>query len=93
MKEQILDFISRRFSQNCHWLDGNCYYFAVILKNRFPSGTIYYDVVCGHFIFGINGRFYDWSGEIKPQGKFVEWDKLGEYDELVKNRVVKGCIE
>lgn len=92
MKEQILDFISRRFSQNCHWLDGNCYYFAVILKNRFPSGTIYYDVVYGHFVFDINGRFYDWSGEIKPQGKLVEWDKLGEYDELVKQRVIKECI-
>lgn len=93
MKEQIFDFITRRFSQNCHWLDGNCYYFAVILKNRFPSGTIYYDVIYSHFVFGLNGCFYDWSGEIEPQGKLVEWDKFGEYDELVKQRVIKACIE
>ena len=36
-EEQILAFIKRRFSQDCNWIDGNCYYFATILKTRFPE--------------------------------------------------------
>ncbi len=47
----IIKFIKRRFPNDSNWLNGNCFYFAVILKNRFPKGVIFYDVVIDHFVF------------------------------------------
>lgn len=37
---KIEEFINRRFPNDCNWLSGNCYYFAIILKDRFPEGNI-----------------------------------------------------
>ena len=62
MREKVLEFIYRRFPEDCHWTDGNCYYFAVILKARFPNGEISYDVVDGHFVFQLEDLFFDWNG-------------------------------
>ena len=36
----------------------NCYYFAMILKDRF-NGEIYYDVINGHFLTLIKYKLYD----------------------------------
>jgi len=33
-------------------------YFAIILKDRFPDGEIYYDVWNGHFIFKLEDIYY-----------------------------------
>lgn len=92
IKQEIIEFIYRRFKIDCNWLDGNCYYFAVILKDRFPSGLIYYDVISGHFVFKYENSYYDWTGEISPSKVVVEWNKFDEYDSLCKKRVVDGCI-
>ena len=95
MKEltgEIQSFILKRFPSNCHWLDGNCYYFAVILKARFPDGGIYYDVIDGHFVFKYKEKFYDWQGEticVSP----ILWDSFEDYDSLQKERIIRDCIE
>ena len=57
MREQVLEFIYRRFPDDCHWTDGNCYYFACILKARFEEGEIWYDAVDGHFVFKLEDLF------------------------------------
>ena len=62
--DMVLEFIHRRFPVDCHWLDGNCYYFALILLDRFPIGKILYDVIDGHFVCEIDGVKYDWSGVV-----------------------------
>ena len=62
MREQVLEFIYRRFPDDCHWTDGNCYYFACILKARFEEGEIWYDAVDGHFVFKLEDLFFDWNG-------------------------------
>lgn len=92
-KDSVLGFIRGRFPTDCHWLDGNCYYFALILADRFPKGKIVYDVIDGHFACEIGGLMYDWSGVVKESGlhKWVEWDKFIEYDSLQFERVVKDC--
>lgn len=90
--DEILEFINRRFPKDSNWLNGNCYYFAQILKTRFPDGTIFYDVINGHFIFRYELKFYDWSGEIQQNGFFVEWDNFDEYDTLQKQRIIRDCI-
>ena len=94
-QDNVLNFIHRRFKNDCNWLDGNCYYFAVILKNRFPDGVIYYDVILGHFIFKYQERFYDWNGIVDYNDfldGLIEWDKFDEYDSLQKQIIVRDCI-
>lgn len=92
-KDSVLGFIRGRFPIDCHWLDGNCYYFALILADRFNNGKIVYDVIDGHFACEIGGVKYDWSGVVKRSGlhKWVEWDKFIKYDNLQFERVVKDC--
>ena len=91
-ENEVLEFIQRRFKDNCNWIDGNCYYFAVILKDRFPEGKLYYDVTYGHFVFQYKLDFYDWTGIVNKYGSLIEWDKFDEFDTAQKERVVQGCI-
>ena len=93
MEEIILDFIRRRFSIDCNWLSGNCYYFAIILKTRFPDGIIYYDLVQGHFIFKYEEKFYDWSGKIQPIiNDLVDWESYWKTDYKHFSRIVRDVI-
>lgn len=92
MNDEILDFIQKRFKDDCNWVTGNCYYFAIILKDRFPKGKIFYDVIYGHFIFQYQDKYYDWYGIVNPVGFLVEWDKFDEYDSLLKQIVIRDCI-
>ena len=89
---EIQEFIQRRFQSDCDWISGNCYYFSLILKDRFPDGIIYYDVIDGHFVFKYHESYYDWSGEIHPEGCLVEWDKFDEYDSSQKQVIIRDCI-
>ena len=93
MEDKILDFIHRRFPSDCKWLEGNCYYFAQILKTRFPDGEIYYDVIWGHFLFKMNEKYYDWSGISTMVKKPIRWATFEqEYDKAQYKQIVKGCI-
>ena len=89
---EIENFIKRRFPVDCKWLSGNCYYFSLILKDRFKSGKVLYDVINGHFIFLYDGKYYDWSGCIEPDGYLVEWEKFDEYDSLQRQVIVRDCL-
>lgn len=92
-EDQIVEFIRRRFESDNQWLKGNCYYFSVILKARFPKGVIWYDVIYGHFCFQYGDKYYDWRGEITPKGTLVLWDTFDQYDAAQKQRIIKYCIE
>ena len=92
MKNEVLEFIQRRFKNDCNWLDGNCYYFAIILNNRFPDGKIVYDVINGHFVFEYKNELYDWKGIHNSDGILVDWESLEEYDYLFKKRVIRDCV-
>lgn len=86
-------FISRRFKTDCEWLTGNCYFFAVILKERF-GGDIYYDDIFGHFAAMIDGELYDWRGQHTktPEEHWVKWDEYDKYDSLLKQRIIRDCV-
>lgn len=90
---EVLEFIHRRFPVDCNWLTGNCYHFSVILKDRFPHGSIYYDVINGHFVFKYEDYYYDWSGEVSPKGYLVEWDMFDDYDSNQKRIIIRDCIK
>ena len=92
MEDEVLEFIKRRFKNDCKWVDGNCYYFAIILKDRFPEGKIYYNVRWCHFVFQYHNKFYDWTGTVNQDGHLVEWDKFNEYDSSQRERIIRDCI-
>ena len=89
---EILEFINRRFPTDYNWLNGNCFYFSVILKSRFPQGTIFYDVINGHFLFNHENNYYDLTGKVEPDGYLVEWDKFEKYDHLQQKTIIRDCI-
>lgn len=94
LNEDILGFINSRFQIDCDWTSGNCFYFAKILETRFPGGTIYYDVIDRHFIYGYKGNYYDYNGIVEMNGrKLVAWNRFKEYDINVYKRVIRDCIE
>lgn len=94
-QEVVEEFIHRRFSIDCNWTTGNCFFFAKILESTFPTySRIYYDVIYGHFVCWINGNFYDWNGKIEDNGvsKYIPWDLMEEYDVNEKRRIIRDCI-
>lgn len=96
MDEQVIGFIRRRFPSDCNWLTGNCYYFALILHDRFPWGRIMYDTTDGHFVVEIDGVRYDWTGAVDDsdgQHNYVPWREFRKhYDELQYERIERDCI-
>ena len=96
MKDEIVEFIQRRFPFDCNWLNGNCYYFAQILDSRF-MGDIVYDPIDGHFLFLHNNNYYDWSGRreySKDRVKqFIDWNTYFFKDRLHYNRLWRDCVE
>ena len=93
MKDRVIEFIKRRFKSDCNWISGNCCYFAMILKTRFPDGVIFYDVINGHFVFNYADCYYDYTGIITPdENNIIEWDIFGQYDSLQRERIIRDCI-
>ena len=92
--DEVLEFIERRFYKDCNWLDGNCYYFALILKDRFPDGKIYYDVLNGHFVYKYKGLYYDWVGIYEPEcdDDMVSWNQFRWYDSSQKDIIIRDCV-
>lgn len=91
---EVCDFIKRRFSENSNWLNGNCYYFAIILKDRFPQGRLWYDFIDGHFIIKIDGNYYDWTGQIFPdESHLYYWTDMPLIDTLLYQRIIRDCIK
>ena len=94
MKDEVIDFILRRFVVNDNWMNGNCYYFAVILHDRFPNSTIYYDPIDGHFITKIGDNYYDWRGvNIHVHvDDIVKWDEYEQVDSKHYYRIKHDVI-
>lgn len=98
--KKVLDFIHRRFRDyDCNWTNGNCYYFAVILAERFRNegAIIYYDTVDGHFVCKIDGVFYDWNGALTFEDEHIEkyikkWSELRKEDPIWSDRIVRDVI-
>lgn len=98
--KEILNFISRFKSFNEKELEevflyGNCYFFAIILKNRFPEMNIVYDAVDNHFMCLYDSKIYDIRGditEITVINDLFSWDDYENIDSLEYKRIVRDCI-
>lgn len=91
-KDKVLEFIQRRFSTDCNWTDGNCYFLALILADVF-GGDIWYECIAGHFVCMIGGMFYDWGGVHDRQADefYVRWNEFKQYDGLRYERIIRDC--
>ena len=94
MTEAVLDFIERRFKNtDAKWTDGNCYWFSKILTMRFPTLSIYYLPVEGHFVAGDGKSFYDYNGElVASEYKIIPFGEIYQNDPLWYERLMKDCV-
>ena len=95
--DEILAFINRRFKDDCHWTDGNCYYFAIILKHRFPHLEIVYLAIDGHFMAkdANTNLLYDFNGvhaEDEINDKIFLLDDIRKEDSLWYDRIIRDCV-
>lgn len=93
--KEILEFI-RPFNKVPElvkfFTDGYCYYFAIILVERFGAfSDIMYNPIVGHFGCRINGHIYDVTGIVNDEQDFVPWDTW-ERDSGARQAVIDGCI-
>lgn len=89
--EDVLEFLEKRFKEDCSWTSGNCFYMALILKYRFPGGRIQYEPVDGHFVFFLNGRQYDYTGVVSYPDA-LDWEELETLDNTWAKRIVRDCM-
>ena len=88
---EIEKFIKRRFDIDCHWLDGNCYYLALILCYRFPYLKKIYYPIDGHWV-ATDGKYaYDFNGKSNVKEVYYEEDKLKEEDIDLYNEIIGDC--
>ena len=75
--DRIEEFICRRFPVDCDWTNGNCYFFALILKSVF-SGRLVYDPIEQHFLLNADSGYYDWTGRRDYAEdrvcQFIDWE-------------------
>lgn len=107
--KEIYSFLNRRFpdaSKDKQWVSGNCFYFAIILKSRFPEGYIVYDTLNGHFLFlyrdhlidAVHTEYLGYSftpteTNYTIKGYIVVWDFFPMYDSLQYSRIIRDCIQ
>lgn len=72
--------------------NGNCYYFAIILKERFSSGLIYYFPISNHFTWKYNGKYYDICGEYGTNEKSYEWEDFKLSNPTLAKSIERDCI-
>lgn len=91
-EREILDFIQRRFPKDGDWTTGNCYWFAVILGNRFFLEK-YYQPKKGHFVAGDGHRFYDWTGRVGDAEDDIPilYDEMWDTDRTWAARLFRDC--
>ena len=90
--EQITAFVEKRFSQDCNWTNGNCFYFATILKTRFPELEIYYLPIAGHFVAGVDDIYYDHNGVVEIAETPMKFSILQNSDPTCYARALRDYV-
>lgn len=91
--DKIEQFIQKRFTKDCNWLNGNCYYFSIILQDRFPNGKIIYEPIDGHFLYKVKNKCYDFLGMHELPSDYYIWDELEAQEPNLYKRIKKDCIK
>lgn len=91
---RVLDFISIfQSSSNIElFTETACYYFASMLRARFPVSLLMYNPHRVHFAVKIHDTIYDITGIVEDQSEYMKWcDYEEEYEEDAMN-VSYQCI-
>lgn len=76
------------------FLNGYCYWFALILHDRFPNSEIMYYAVGKHFACKIKNRLFDITGDITHKNLFFEpWEEYKEAYPSSAKWVTEYCID
>ena len=89
--DEVLEFIQRRFTKDADWTNGNCYWFARILCERFPYLRLYYEVIRGHFVAGTPSRYYDFGGINQDDEKPILFEEIERDDPIWAARILRDC--
>ena len=107
IEEKILCFIEkfRNVGNNpeviiSNFTSGNCYWFALILYERFVHNVLYseieimYNQIDGHFACRIKDNIYDITGKIdsKEYNNYGSWMQLQYTDPSLWRRVYFDCV-
>ena len=87
-REEIIDLFS----------NGYCYYFCIILIERFKLNkeAIYYIPIYNHFITKIGKFYYDINGIVLNKNYMkvaTKWNKYKREDPLEAERIIRDCIK
>ena len=97
MYNEILSFI--RHFQNEGTIEtftqGCCYWFSVILIERFKelNPTLMYDEVINHFGVSIEGSIFDITGDVTDKYYWKYFDDIKKSDEMLFLRLKRDCID
>lgn len=94
LHNQIMSFITRFANAQDCLLNGCCYWFAYILKERFAEDadcTIMYNVLENHFATQIGAELYDVTGMVTSD-HYIPWEKMPDYDASECKRIIRDCI-
>lgn len=78
--------------------EGNCYYFALILKSIYTEGRIIHIAPINHFVLQYDNSFYDITGKIDifeshyANCDFQDFENLQYDDPIEYNRLMRDCI-
>lgn len=73
------------------FLNGNCYHFALILKEMY-DGEIVYDPHEQHFSVKIDNKYYDITGKIEPPLDEYLWSDMESIDFNEYENVKYNCV-
>lgn len=90
MRKDVLYFIKKFESAQKLFMEGRCYWFAFILKERF-DGKLMYHQIRNHWACLIDDTLYDVTGQIDSEG-FYPWPDVVTNDDLLYNRLIVQCI-
>lgn len=99
MQDEVLEFINRRFNNPeviKSFTNGNCYYFAQILRIQFCTGHIVYNEIDNHFGYLLNNKVYDITGVIcenRNDNLWKDWIRYMFYEPSNAKRVIDYCIK
>lgn len=100
MKDEVLEFINRRFNNPeviKSFTNGDCYYFAHILKIRFGIGRIVYNEVDNHFGYLSHNKIYDITGIIcenfSDDNLWQDWIFYMSNEPSNAKRIINDCVK
>ena len=99
-QKDIIDFINtfkQTDKQNLEYIftNGNCYFFALILKELFTGSHIVFSQSESHFLVMYDNHLYDILGDRTKEISIYDlyaWEDMKTIDNAYYNRLLRDCV-